>query len=182
MLVNEIFASIQGESTYAGDRCVFIRLAGCNLRCSWCDTPYAQTDEGARELGVEEILREAGRHGCRLVEITGGEPLLQADTKKLAERLLEEGLTVLLETNGSVSLAGIDRRVVKFVIMDEADYEFAKKFLAGHIRDRTAKILFSPVTPALPPKTLAEWMLRDRVEARLQLQLQAYIWPGERGR
>lgn len=212
MFVNEIFLSLQGESTYAGLRCVFVRLAGCNLGCSWCDTPYARGYEGAKEYSVAQIIGEVKRYKSRLIEITGGEPLLQGDTCKLASSLLDEGHTVLIETNGSVSLAGLDSRVIKivdvkcpssghagsflmenldhigpedeikFVIGDEADYETARMFLDEYIRDRTAKILFAPVKPLLEPKTLAEWILRDGLPVRLQIQLHAYIWSGERGR
>ena len=212
MLVNEIFMSIQGESTYAGLPCVFIRLAGCNLDCAWCDTPYARGEEGAVELGVDEVMAEVGKYPCRLVELTGGEPMLQSDAPLLASRLLDEGYTVLLETNGSVSLSTLDERVVKiidfkcpssghagsflmenlgligpvdevkFVIADEQDYESAKEFVEELVMDRTEKVLFAPVTPGLEPKKLAEWILRDGLRVRLQLQLHRYIWDGERGR
>ncbi len=212
MFVNEIFMSIQGESTYAGLPCVFVRLAGCNLDCSWCDTPYARVYEGAAEMNVERIIGEVKTYGCPLVEITGGEPLTQPDAAKLASRLLDEGFKVLIETNGSVSLAGLDPRLVKivdvkcpssghagsflienldligpedelkFVIEDEADYEAARAFLDEYLRGATEKILFAPVRPALEPKALAEWIIRDRLRVRLQIQLHKYIWDEERGR
>ena len=216
MLVSEIFLSIQGESTYAGLPCVFVRLAGGNLSCTWCDTQYARSAEGARELSVDEILaeakREAGLYRSGLVEITGGEPLLQEEAKELARRLIEAGNTVLVETNGSVSLAGLDKRAVKiidfkcpssghawsflmenlslitaedelkFVIGNRDDYECAKKFLDEYVEDRTAKVLFAPVKPDLGPALLAEWILKDGLKARLQLQLHKYIWSDERGR
>jgi 7-carboxy-7-deazaguanine synthase len=212
MIVSEIFKSIQGESSYAGLPCVFIRLAGCNLECTWCDTPYARVPEGAVELTVEEIVGKARFFDCRLVEITGGEPLLQKNTGRLAKAFLDDGFRVLVETNGSISLAGLDERVVKivdvkcpssghggsflmenlnyitpedevkFVIGDKADYEYARMFLEECLKDRTAKVLFAPVRPALDPKELAEWILRDCLSVRLQLQIHSYIWPGERGR
>lgn len=212
MLVNEIFMSIQGESSYAGLACVFIRLAGCNLDCAWCDTPYARVADGAAELEVDEVMAEVGKYPCSLVEITGGEPLLQGEAPVLAARLLDEGYTVLVETNGSVSLSALDERAVKiidfkcpssghagsflmenlehigpadevkFVIADEQDYESAKEFVEEFVEDRTDKILFAPVTPGLEAKTLAGWILRDGLRVRLQLQLHRYIWDGERGR
>ncbi len=212
MIVSEIFKSIQGESSYAGLPCVFIRLAGCNLKCTWCDTPYARVPEGALELTVEEIVDKARFFDCRLVEITGGEPLLQKDTGRLARAFLDDGFSVLVETNGSISLDGLDGRVVKivdvkcpssghggsflmenlnfitpedeikFVIGDKADYEYARMFLEECLKDRTAKVLFAPVRPALDPKELAGWILKDCLSVRLQLQIHSYIWPGERGR
>jgi 7-carboxy-7-deazaguanine synthase len=212
MLVSEIFLSIQGESSYAGLPCVFVRLSGCNLSCDWCDTAYARVEEGARELTVDDVMAEVKGLRCTLAEITGGEPLLQADSRGLAGRLLKEGYSVLIETNGSVSLKGLPEGVVKivdvkcpssgqggsfliknlehitgrdevkFVIGDRVDFDFAVRFVSEFIRDRTDKILFAPVRPALDPKDLAEWMLKDCTKARLQLQLHTYIWKGERGR
>lgn len=212
MLVSEIFLSIQGESTYAGLPCVFIRLAGCNLCCAWCDTPYARVPDEAREMSVEAVLNEARAYRRSLVEITGGEPLLQSESLSLAHRLLAEGYKILIETNGSVSLKGLDRKIVKivdvkcpgsgqagsflmeniewitpddevkFVIGDRNDFEFAKKFMAEYIEDRTQNILFAPVKPALAPKALAEWIMKDGLKVRLQLQLHSYIWSNERGR
>ncbi|MBI5561313.1 MAG: radical SAM protein [Deltaproteobacteria bacterium] len=212
MLINEIFQSIQGESTYAGLPCVFVRFGGCNLACSWCDTPYAQTTFGARDLAVDEVMAEVKKYRCGLVEITGGEPLMQEEAEELAAALLDAGCRVLIETNGSISLEGIDRRAikvvdvkcpssgfagaflvenigfitkddeVKFVIADMADYEFAKRFIEEYLRDATQKVLFAPVSPGLPPKTLAEWILKDGLSVRLQLQMHKYVWGNERGR
>jgi len=222
MLISEIFYSIQGESTYAGLPCVFIRLAGCNLRCAWCDTPYAREAEGGYapfgglemtvDEAVREMVREAVKYDCRLCEITGGEPLMQLESAETAQRLLDLGYTVLLETNGSAPLAGLDKRIVKivdvkcpssgqagsflmenlgyitpedevkFVISGREDYEFAKRFLEEFLRDSTLKILFAPVTPDLIPKELAQWILKDGLPVRLQLQLHKYIWGNERGR
>lgn len=212
MLVSEIFLSIQGESTFAGLPCVFIRLAGCNLSCAWCDTPYARVVEGARELAPGEVVEEALSLSCRMAEITGGEPLLQGETARLASMLADGGMTVLMETNGSVSLEGLDERIikiidvkcpssgqdgtflmdnvslirpedeVKFVIGDRNDYEFARRFMEECLMGRTDKVLFAPVRTSMEPGTLAGWILKDRLKVRLQLQLHSYIWEEERGR
>lgn len=212
MLVSEIFISIQGESTYAGLPCIFIRLAGCNLRCSWCDTPYAREMYDARELSIDEILEEVKKSSYRLVEITGGEPLEQLETTELSKRLIDEGYKVLIETNGTVSLKGLDGRVVKiidvkcpssghggsflldnipligsddevkFVIGSREDYDYAKMFMTELLNGRTSKVLFAPVKPEMDPKVLAGWILHDGLKVRLQLQLHRYIWDDERGR
>ncbi|HBG47182.1 MAG TPA: 7-carboxy-7-deazaguanine synthase [Deltaproteobacteria bacterium] len=212
MLVSEIFKSIQGESSYAGLPCVFVRLAGCNLKCSWCDTPYAQGTEGAKELSIEEVLKDVAFYDCALVEITGGEPLVQEEAKELAGKLIERGYTVLIETNGSVPLAGLDKRVikivdvkcpssghgssflvenlqymtpedeVKFVIANRGDYDCAREFMENMLRGRTEKVLFAPVRPEMDPRVFADWILKDSLRVRLQLQLHAYIWPDEKGR
>jgi 7-carboxy-7-deazaguanine synthase len=210
LTVNEIFYSIQGESTYAGRPCVFVRLTACDLRCAWCDTPYAFT--GGDKRSVEDAVRDVARYRCPLVEITGGEPLLQNDVYPLMERLLVEGLTVLLETGGHVSLArvppgvvrimdvkcpgsgeasrmdwgNIDRLTaadqVKFVVKDRADFEYAREVLRRHQLDRRcAAVLFSPVHGVLEPKDLAGWVLDERLPVRVQLQVHKYIW-GERAR
>lgn len=206
LTVNEIFYSIQGESTRAGEPCVFVRLTACDLRCSWCDTAYA-FHEG-HKMSVDEVMAEIARHGCPLVEITGGEPLLQEDVYPLMERLLANGRRVMLETGGHRSIAGVPPAVlkivdvkcpasgesdrndwenfgrlaphdeVKFVIQDRGDYEFAKDVIDRYdLVSRAAAILLSPVHGVLEPRTLSEWMLADRLPARLQLQLHKYIWP-----
>jgi 7-carboxy-7-deazaguanine synthase len=208
LTVNEIFHSIQGESTHAGRRCVFVRLTACDLRCSWCDTPYA-FDEG-RKMSIDEVVAEVDRHGCDMVELTGGEPLLQKDVYPLIERLLAQGRTVLVETGGHLSLARVPAAVhtimdvkcpgsgqshttdwdnlsrldandeVKFVIRDRADYEYACDVLARHpVAGRVAAVLFSPVHGVLDPKTLSEWVLDDRLPVRVQLQVHKYIWSPE---
>ena len=212
MLVSEIFLSIQGESTYAGRPCIFVRLSGCNLSCDWCDTRYAAAGEGAVEMTVEEVSEAVSRFKPSIVEVTGGEPLMQAEARALVKRLLDGGGEVLVETNGSLCLEGVDERAVKivdvkcpssghagsflvenlkyikesdevkFVIGDYADYEFAKEFSGEFIKDRTEKILFAPVRPGLEPRLLAEWILRDGLKVRLQLQIHRYIWDSERGR
>jgi 7-carboxy-7-deazaguanine synthase len=211
LTINEIFYSIQGESTQAGRPCVFVRLTACDLRCSWCDTPYA-FHEG-RKMSIDDVAEAVARHQCSLVEITGGEPLLQEDVYPLMERLLSSGLTVMLETGGhrpidrvpaavlkivDVKCPGsgessrnhwrnLDRLAphdeVKFVIRDRADYEFARAIIEGHaLETRAGAILMSPVHGVLDPKMLSEWMLADRLAARLQLQLHKYIWsPATRG-
>ena len=211
LLVNEIFFSIQGESSHAGRPCVFVRLTGCDLRCTWCDTAYA-FDEG-RKLTVDEVTSVIEGHGCRLVEITGGEPLRQADVYPLMQRLLASGKTVLLETGGHVDISRVPEPVVKvvdikcpgsgesertdldnlgrlaphdeikFVIRDRVDYEFARELVQRHAVDaRCAAILFSPVHGVLDPTRLSEWVLADHLPVRVQLQLHKYLWdPDRRG-
>jgi 7-carboxy-7-deazaguanine synthase len=211
LTVNEIFHSIQGESTFAGEPCVFVRLTACDLRCSWCDTPYA-FHEG-RKMSIDDVLAEVGRYGCPLVEVTGGEPLLQADVFPLMSRLLDRGKTVLLETGGHRSIehvpdgvrrimdvkcpgsaeadkmdwANLDRLTatdeVKFVIKDRTDYEYARDVVTREgLAGRVAAVLFSPVHAVLESRSLAEWILADRLPVRLQLQAHKYIWsPDTRG-
>jgi 7-carboxy-7-deazaguanine synthase len=211
LTVNEIFHSIQGESSFAGRPCVFVRLTACDLRCSWCDTPYA-FHEG-RKMSVDEVVAAVDEVGCLLVEITGGEPLLQEDVYPLMDRLLAAGHTVMLETGGHRPIGRVPEAVVKivdvkcpasgesakndwenlgrlaahdevkFVIQDRADYEFAKEVVARHdLSARAAAVLMSPVHGVLDPKTLSEWILADRLAVRLQLQLHKFIWsPVTRG-
>ena len=211
LTVNEIFHSIQGESTYAGQPCVFVRLTACDLRCRWCDTAYA-FGEG-RKMSVDDVIEAVEAYACPTVEITGGEPLLQADVYPLMQRLLDAGKTVLLETGGHRSIeavpAGVIRVIdvkcpgsgesertdwsnlrqltpadqVKFVIADRADYEFAREVVEREgLAARCAAVLFSPVHGELSPRQLAEWMLADRLPVRLQLQLHKFIWdPQTRG-
>jgi 7-carboxy-7-deazaguanine synthase len=205
LTINEIFHSIQGESSRAGQLCVFVRLTACDLRCSWCDTPYA-FHEG-RKMSVDEVVAAVETYGSPLVEITGGEPLLQDDVYPLMDRLLAGGRTVMLETGGHRPTSRVPAAVlkivdikcpasgeaasndwsnlgrlephdeVKFVIQDRADYEFAREVIARHhLPSRAAAVLMSPVHGVLEPKTLSEWMLADRLPARLQLQLHKYIW------
>jgi 7-carboxy-7-deazaguanine synthase len=211
LTVNEIFYSIQGESTHAGERCVFVRLTACDLRCSWCDTPYAFYE--GRKMSIDEVVGQVDRFDCPLVEITGGEPLLQEDVYPLMARLLSEGRTVMLETGGHRPIGRVPRDVikivdvkcpgsgesdkndwsnldalaphdqVKFVIRDRADYEFARDVIARHdLTKRAGAVLMSPVHGVLDPKLLSEWMLADHLPARLQLQLHKFIWsPTTRG-
>jgi len=211
LTVNEIFHSIQGESTHAGRPCVFVRLTACDLRCRWCDTPYA-FHEG-RKMSVDEVLADVEGRGCDVVEVTGGEPLLQPDVYPLMQRLLESGKTVLVETGGHRSIADVPPGVirimdvkcpgsgeadktdwsnlpfltyedeVKFVIADRADYEYARDILQREsLGDRVHAVLFSPVHGELDPKLLAEWVIADRLRVRVQLQVHKYIWsPTTRG-
>lgn len=206
LTVNEIFHSIQGESTYAGTPCVFVRLTACDLRCSWCDTPYA-FHEG-RKMSIDQVLSAVEDYRCPVVEITGGEPLLQADVYPLMSRLLERGKTVLIETGGHRSIehvpTGVIRIVdvkcpgsgeaakmdwanlqrvtdadqVKFVIKDRIDYEYAREIVTREsLAGRVKAVLFSPVHGVMDARLLAEWILADRLAVRLQLQAHKFIWP-----
>jgi 7-carboxy-7-deazaguanine synthase len=208
LIVNEIFHSIQGESDQSGRPCVFVRLTGCDLRCVWCDTPYA-FGEG-RRLDVSEVVAEVEQYQCDLVEITGGEPLLQDDVYPLMDRLAATGATVLLETGGHVDVGRVpaavvkvmdvkcpgsgesgrnlwdnlerltDRDQVKFVIADRVDYEFARDVVRRHaLETQCGEVLFSPVHDALSPARLAEWVLADRLPVRIQIQLHKYLWGAE---
>ncbi len=211
LTINEIFHSIQGESTHAGRPCVFVRLTACDLRCSWCDTPYAFTE--GHKVSIDDVVGQVKGFGCPVVEITGGEPLLQKNVYPLMQRLLDEKLTVMVETGGHLSIehipAGVlrimdvkcpgsgeshrhdwtnmDRLIatdeLKFVLKDRADYEFARNVVARHnLIGRVAAVHFSPVHGVLEARQLAEWILEDRLEVRLQLQVHKYIWdPATRG-
>jgi len=207
LVVNEVYASVQGESTYAGLPCVFVRLTGCNLRCVWCDTAHA-FHEGDRRT-VDGVAQQVLGFGLPLVEITGGEPLLQPGVHRLMAMLADAGLTVLLETSGSLDIARVDPRVVrivdvkcpgsgeaeknrwenlaqlrprdelKFIIAGREDYEWA----CAQVRERglaeRATVLFGPVWGALEPRRLVEWILADRLPVRFQLQQHKYVWPPE---
>ena len=211
MKVCEIFYSIQGESTYSGLPCVFVRTAGCNLRCSYCDTRYAYKD--GIEMVSEEIIEKIKTYKCRLIEITGGEPLVQLDeANKLIAILLANGYDVLLETNGSINLQSVDQRVVKimdlkcpdsgmseticweninhlidhdqvkFVLSSRKDYEWAKKIIAKHFAYRKIELLFSTAFNSIKPPEVVKWMLEDSLNVRFQLQIHKYIWdPKTRG-
>jgi 7-carboxy-7-deazaguanine synthase len=211
MVVTEIFKSIQGESTFAGLPCIFVRLTGCNLRCHWCDTAYAF--HGGQKMTVDEVMARVHQLGGKLVELTGGEPLLQDDVYLLTERLLAEEFRVLVETSGErpigrlpqalikvvdvkcpasgevekfcfANLEALDRKdQIKFVILDEEDYRYACAFMAKHdLRGRVDEVLLSPVFGQLPPRQLAEWILRDGLDVRMGLQLHKFIWePDARG-
>jgi len=211
LTINEIFHSIQGESRRAGEPCVFVRLTACDLRCSWCDTPYAFYE--GRKRTIDDVVADVERYGCPLVEITGGEPLLQEDVYPLMDRLLAAGRTVMLETGGHRPTTRVPAAVlkivdvkcpasgeaakndwsnlgrlephdeVKFVVQDRTDYEFARDVIARYdLPSRAAAVLMSPVHGVLDPRTLSEWMLADHLPARLQLQLHKFIWsPTTRG-
>ena len=211
LTINEIFHSIQGESSWAGMRCVFVRLTGCDLRCSYCDTQYALYEGNKRP--VSEVLAEVLAFDCPLVEITGGEPLLQANVLPLMTALCDAGRTVLIETSGAHDISPVDPRVyrimdlktpssgecvrnlfsnidhltkrdeVKFVIGSREDYEWAR----GQVRkfelsSRCSSVLFSPVFGKLQPVEIANWILEDRLDVRFQLQMHKSIWdPARRG-
>ena len=204
-----MFFSIQGESTYAGRPCFFVRLTGCNLRCSYCDTPYAY--EEGKKLRIDDILASVSSSQCHLVEITGGEPLIQKEVPALVSNLLERDYEVLLETNGTQDISQIDDRCVKimdikcpssgeekkndfgnlprlnekdelkFVLGDRGDYDYAKKILASENLGsiKRDRIHFSPVFGNMDPKTLVEWVLEDHLDVRVQLQLHKIIWDPE---
>ncbi|MEM7495211.1 MAG: radical SAM protein [Myxococcota bacterium] len=204
LLIHEIYASIQGESTHAGKPCVFVRTAVCHLRCRYCDTPQAFT--GGTILSVREVMQRVQSFGISLVEITGGEPLLQPAVPRLMTRLCDRGMRVLLETSGAVGIDRVDRRVciivdvktpgssevernrwrnldvlwpgceVKFVICDAADYVFAKRVLEQHRLHERVPVLFSPEAGGMSGARLAEWIVRDRLPVRLQLQLHKVLW------
>ena len=210
LVVNEIFHSIQGESSHMGRPCVFVRLTYCNLRCNYCDTEYA-FNEG-KAMSVSEILDAVSRFQCNLVEVTGGEPLMQEGSLELLRALCDRGYETLLETGGSMDIGPVDPRVkrivdfkcpgsgmvkknlwsnvahlrgideVKFVIKDREDFDWAIARIAEHRIDARAPILLSPVFGVLDPAELAEWLLASGIRARFQLQMHKYIWePSTRG-
>ena len=202
--INEIYVSVQGESTHTGLPCIFIRLTGCNLRCSWCDTAYA-FHEG-KNMSIDEILQKVENFGIHLVEITGGEPLMQDNVYTLMRRLIEKGYKVMLETGGSISLERVPKDVikimdlkcpgsgeqeknnldnlkllvphdeVKFVILDKKDYEWSRDIIKRYKINETAHILISPVFDKLELKEIVKWILEDRLPVRLQTQLHKIIW------
>ena len=210
MKVCEIFASIQGESTYAGLPCVFVRLTGCNLRCAYCDTTYAY--EEGREMSEGEVLQAVQAYGIRLVEITGGEPLMQRDTFPLATKMLDSGFSVLIETNGSLDIKALDKRAVvimdiktpksgmfgkmalgnldllkendelKFVVADREDYDWVVRFIRDYHLPEKCTVLLSPAYGLLSAETLSRWIIEDRLPVRLNLQIHKYIYsPDRRG-
>lgn len=203
LMITEIYASIQGESSYAGMPCTFVRLTGCPLRCRWCDTAYSF--EGGKAMTFDEIMSVVAGQRIPLVELTGGEPLAQKGCITLAHQLAEAGYKVLIETGGSEDVAPLDARVhiimdikcpgsgmhernfwanidvlkpsdeIKFVLADRADYDWAMDLIRNRHLERF-KLLFSPAFGLLQPKSLAEWMVADKVQARLNLQQHKYIW------
>ncbi len=211
LTINEIYQSIQGESTHVGEPCVFVRLTACDLRCSWCDTPYAFTE--GRKMSIDDVLADVDRFACPLVEITGGEPLLQKDVFPLMAQLLASGKRVMVETGGHLSIEPVPEAVikivdvkcpgsgesakmhwpnldylaphdeVKFVIKDRADYDYARDVVSRYrLSERCAAVLFSPVHGVLDPQTLTTWILDDKLPVRLQVQMHKYIWtPTTRG-
>jgi 7-carboxy-7-deazaguanine synthase len=211
LTVNEIYRSIQGESTWAGSPCVFVRLTFCDLRCSYCDTEYAFY-EGQKQT-LPEIVKAVATFACPLVEITGGEPLLQKNVLLLMTMLIENGLTVLLETSGAHDISKVDRRVhrimdlktpgsdeahrnlfsnieyltqrdeVKFVIGSREDYQWSREQLQRYnLSNRCRAVLFSPIFGRIDPREIVEWILADKLSVRFQLQMHKFIWaPAQRG-
>jgi 7-carboxy-7-deazaguanine synthase len=208
--ITEIFHSIQGESSHAGQPCVFIRLTGCPLRCTWCDSEY--TFSGGTEMTIAEVLAKVRSYRCPLVEVTGGEPLHQPEAFTLVEALCAESYDVLIETSGAIDISPVDKRAhvimdvkcpgsgmmdrmrwenleqltgkdeAKFVIKDRLDYEWARDIVRKYALETRCAVLFGPVFGALEPRRLAEWILSDRLPVRFQLQLHKYIWdPDMRG-
>lgn len=207
--INEIFYSIQGESTLAGRPCVFVRLTGCQMRCRWCDTEYAFYEGGWRSL--EDVLATVAGYGCPLVEVTGGEPLLQPGCRPLLTALADAGYEVMLETGGGLDIEGVDPRVrrivdvkcpgsgeaennrwenlalltdrdeVKFVVADRRDYEFTRDVITRHQLAERCPLLVSPVHGELAAAELAAWILEDHLPVRLQLQLHKALWGDQRG-
>jgi 7-carboxy-7-deazaguanine synthase len=204
--VTEIFRSIQGESTHAGRPCSFVRLTGCPMRCTWCDSEY--TFKGGERLSTDDVMRKVRDFGCRLVEVTGGEPLAQKEAFELVRRLCDEGFEVLIETGGYVSTEGLDGRAcvildvkcpasgeagrnhwpnlerlradrdeVKFVVADREDWEFARGVIEKYgLQSRARAILISPVWGTTDLKELAELVASSGLDVRMQLQMHKYIW------
>ena len=208
--INEIFFSIQGESTYAGLPCVFVRLTYCNLRCSYCDTEYSFHEGEWRNL--DDIINEVKSYKCKLVEVTGGEPLLQDNVHPFMKRLCDEGMDVMLETGGHMDIMRVDKRVkrimdikcpssgetdkmcwqninhinsndqIKFVVGTREDYQFAKDTIAKYKLAGLCPLLISPVFGTIDLEQLAGWILQDNLDVRMQLQMHKYIWqPDKRG-
>ncbi len=211
LTVNEIYQSVQGESTWAGLPCVFVRLTFCDLRCTYCDTEYAFYE--GQKMDLTEILEQVRAFGCPLVEVTGGEPLLQPNCVLLLAMLCESGLTVLLETSGAHDISKVDPRVhrimdlktpssgecarnlyenianlapgdeIKFVVGSREDYEWAREKMREYDLARKVKaVLFSPIFGKIAPADIVAWMLEDKLNARFQLQMHKFIWePRARG-
>ncbi len=207
MQITEIYKSIQGESSFAGLPCVFVRTTGCNLRCVWCDTEYAFYD--GKNMSLDEIVEKVESFNCNLVEITGGEPLLQADVPELANRLLSKDFTVLIETSGERDISVLDTRVIKimdikcpgsgesekncwqnldhltlndelkFVLKDRQDYDWAVNVIIKYDLANRVKLLFSPVWGEIELQDLTQWILKDNLNVRLQIQLHKIIWSPE---
>ncbi len=208
--VNEIYYSIQGESSKAGLPCVFVRLTYCNLRCTYCDTEYAFYE--GKDLNIEDIINEVKKFNCNLVEITGGEPLFQQESVELMKQLCDKGFYVMLETGGSLPVQDVDNRVkiimdlkcpssgmvkknfyqninylkpgdeVKFVIGTKEDYEWTKDIIQKHNLTEKCEVLFSVVFGMLQPVRLVEWILEDKLKVRFQLQMHKFIWePSTKG-
>jgi 7-carboxy-7-deazaguanine synthase len=205
MRITEIYKSIQGESSFTGLPCVFVRTTGCDLRCRWCDSEFTFT--GGTAMTLDQIMASVAEYDCNLVELTGGEPLLQPEIYELATRLCDAGHTVLIETGGHRDVSGLDSRVVrimdlkcpasgecernlwsnlshlrefdevKFVVADHADYEWARSVIRDHHLEERVAILISTAYGLVSSQSVVEWMLEDKLRARFQLQAHKYIWP-----
>ena len=211
MRITEIYQSIQGESSFVGLPCVFVRTTGCDLRCSWCDSEF--TFSGGAPMSIDQILEDVESYDCSLVELTGGEPMLQPEIYELATRLADSGRTVLIETGGHRDISRLDPRVirimdlkcpasgeceknlwsnlehlrpideVKFVIAGRNDYDWTLKTILEHRLEGRAKLLISTAFGMIQPAQVVSWMLEDKLRARFQLQLHKYVWsPEARGR
>lgn len=208
--INEIFHSVQGESSLAGERCVFIRLTYCNLRCTYCDTEYAFYE--GQEKTIEEIIKEVESYNCKLVEVTGGEPLIQENVHPLMKELCDRGYKVMIETGGSLPIEQVDKRVkiimdlktpssemtdknlfeninhlkptdeVKFVIGTREDYEWSKEIVKKYDLVKRFTVLFSPVFDKIEYVDIVNWILEDKLDVKFQLQMHKFIWhPETRG-
>ena len=205
--INEIYFSIQGESTHAGRPCIFIRLTYCNIRCSYCDTEYAFQD--GNDMEISDILDKIKQWDCNLIEVTGGEPLFQDECIDLLKELIQHGYEVLLETGGSLSVKDVPEKVikivdfkcpssgmveknlwsiiddlmpfdeVKFVIGDRQDFEWASKMLNKYSLSKKCTVLFSPIFNGIDPSLIADWILEEYLPVRLQIQLHKHIWKPE---
>ncbi|MEK9628255.1 MAG: radical SAM protein [Nitrospinota bacterium] len=202
--INEIYLSVQGESSHTGLPCIFVRLTGCNLRCSWCDTAHAFYE--GKKMSIDEAIQEVEKFGIKLVEVTGGEPLMQENVFPFMQKLLDKDYKVMLETGGSLSLEKVPEKVikimdlkcpgsgeqeknnfdnlkflsshdeVKFVILDRKDYEWSRETINKYKISETSQVLLSPVFDKLELKELTKWILEDRLHVRLQTQLHKIIW------
>jgi 7-carboxy-7-deazaguanine synthase len=207
MRITEIYKSIQGESSFTGLPCIFVRTTGCDLRCRWCDSEFTFT--GGTTMGIDEIVAQVAKLDCNLVELTGGEPLLQSDINELASQLCDRGHTVLIETGGHRDISVLDPRVIrimdlkcpgsgecernlwanlnhlrpadelKFVVADRRDYDWARDTIRRHRLESKVKLLISSAYGTLDMSSVVEWMLEDKLDARFQLQAHKYIWPPE---
>ena len=206
--INEIYFSVQGESSYSGLPCIFIRLTYCNLRCTYCDSEYSFYD--GEKMKIDEILKEIKKYSCNLVEVTGGEPLLQKNCVNLLNELIKNNYDVLLETSGSLSISDVPNKVIniidfkcpsskmdsknmwdninylkkndeiKFVIGDRIDYEWTKQKIEEYKLNQICNILMSPVYGEIEPKEIVKWILEDNLKVRFQIQMHKEIWPADK--
>ena len=206
--INEIYFSVQGESSYSGLPCIFIRLTYCNLRCTYCDSEYSFYD--GEKMKIDEILKEIKKYSCNLVEVTGGEPLLQKNCINLLNELIKNNYDVLLETSGSLSISDVPNKVIniidfkcpsskmdsknmwdninylkkndeiKFVIGDRIDYEWTKQKIEEYKLNQICNILISPVYGEIEPKEIVKWILEDNLKVRFQIQMHKEIWPADK--